>query len=791
MTNAGMNRELVIEQILNAVNATQKDTNRWEGLCPAHNDHNPSLGIYINPDGYIGFKCFSRNCKHEDIVKAIKDKFNIVVPGKRHTGTSSKVFESKVLYPAHESEFPFRLRREEDTLYEYFMANGELAFVVQRFLDNKGKRQIIPWFSKEFVSEIGRSEKSWEAKDPPRTGRPIFNLHLLEHYKNKPVLIVEGEKTALAAMQMKEFEGYVITTWSGGSQNVRMSDWQVLRERDTPIYLWPDYDDVGMKAMKEVAKFITTGEEDNRLNILSFSNLISARIAKGWDLADGFNNSECSYAFEDFEFHPYHVDDKLISSTLEEAMAERDKHLRKLHHGTRDYIINLKYKANSSPFNYMIFSDIKSLTSADNEKSTIEIGDKVKTVYVVEEWFYSRNEGHPTYLNGVVFDPTTEALEVINKDGTRSLNTFSGFPKFEGEDVRLINIFLEHLDNMIEDKGVIEWMLDYLAHMFQYPGIKPGTALLLLGHQGVGKSVIIKVLNKLLGDLSKILTRDLANNNISLTNSILVYHDEWSIDFHKDRIYYDHLKNVIDTPKIRVSEKYIQPWEASSFCRFIFTSNSMTEVKFPSDDRRFTVVECNNHWLGNNDHFITFFHLMNNEAALASLLKFFKERKIQHNLSFNYHTTIKEDLWVPENKLLAELVSWANGNGLPLEIYDALGPIADRFGEEPILLPRKIMADYMPKILGRGNYGNLEIKMLKKIMPSSENKRHVSIFNFKGGEAAHYGRCFLIPELGIFRENIEKELERKYPWADKVLAPEPNERSDANVVRFKKDDGVL
>lgn len=43
----------------------------WLALCPAHDDHKPSLGIRIYPDGGISLKCFSHDCNVFEILSAL------------------------------------------------------------------------------------------------------------------------------------------------------------------------------------------------------------------------------------------------------------------------------------------------------------------------------------------------------------------------------------------------------------------------------------------------------------------------------------------------------------------------------------------------------------------------------------------------------------------------------------------------------------------------------------------------------------------------------------------------
>jgi hypothetical protein len=112
--------------------------------------------------------------------------------------------------------------------------------------------------------------KGWTAPEDV----PIFNLHLLARRPNDPVLIVEGEKTAVAASKL--FPSHVVLTWQGGSKRVGRAAIDPLLTRATPIVLWPDNDKPGrdamvyLKARLPAARVVT----------------LPATLPDGWDLAD-------------------------------------------------------------------------------------------------------------------------------------------------------------------------------------------------------------------------------------------------------------------------------------------------------------------------------------------------------------------------------------------------------------------------------------------------------------------------------------------------------------------------
>jgi hypothetical protein len=112
--------------------------------------------------------------------------------------------------------------------------------------------------------------KGWPNPEPV----PLFNLHLLARRPNDPVLIVEGEKTAVAASKL--FPSHVVVTWQGGCKRVGRAAIEPLLDRATPIVLWPDADKPGRDAMVYLKARIPSARLVN----------LPDTLPDGWDLAD-------------------------------------------------------------------------------------------------------------------------------------------------------------------------------------------------------------------------------------------------------------------------------------------------------------------------------------------------------------------------------------------------------------------------------------------------------------------------------------------------------------------------
>ena len=80
--------------------------------------------------------------------------------------------------------------------------------------------------------------------------RPLFRLPDLRRGDlNAPILIVEGEGTALAAAEL--LPDHVALAWCGGTAGIGHTDWSPLAGRT--ITLWPDADDAGRLCMAKLA----------------------------------------------------------------------------------------------------------------------------------------------------------------------------------------------------------------------------------------------------------------------------------------------------------------------------------------------------------------------------------------------------------------------------------------------------------------------------------------------------------------------------------------------------------
>jgi len=154
-----------------------------------------------------------------------------------------------------------------DHIYEYRDVDGSLNFVIARIdaTETQGKR--ILQFGYDFITG------TWIGKSFPKP-RPLFGLEELAN--GKPICIVEGEKSCLAARTILG-DSYTVMTWAGGSAAAGHADWSTIAGRR--VLIWPDADAPGAKCSALIAE--TLAPHNVEIKILTVDDM-----PKGWDAAD-------------------------------------------------------------------------------------------------------------------------------------------------------------------------------------------------------------------------------------------------------------------------------------------------------------------------------------------------------------------------------------------------------------------------------------------------------------------------------------------------------------------------
>lgn len=238
------------ERIASALDKAKRNGKGWMACCPAHIDSNPSLSIDDGKNGCILVHCHA-GCYQDAVLEAIKSKCGIDL---RNNQTDQRFLHYQLGNPS--------------AVYDYQDLNGRLIGHMCRFDKADGSKEFRPYV------KIGGIFK-WEGFPEPR---PLYNLPVLKEKPEARALIVEGEKTCLAAERI--FPDMAVLTWPHGAKAWAKADWTVLLGRE--VIIWPDNDAEGKKAATGIADHLMSQGICKKVAIVELPD----GLQEGWDLAD-------------------------------------------------------------------------------------------------------------------------------------------------------------------------------------------------------------------------------------------------------------------------------------------------------------------------------------------------------------------------------------------------------------------------------------------------------------------------------------------------------------------------
>lgn len=327
-----------------------------------------------------------------------------------------------------------------------------------------------------------------------------------------------------------------------------------------------------------------------------------------------------------------------------------------------------------------------------------------------------------TYLD-VVFDP--------DKTSPHILNLYEGLA-VEPEAGRW-SLFEEHIyENICNGRrDYFEWIVQWMAQIVQEPANKLGTAVVIKGGKGTGKSLFAETFGRLFGQYFR--TLNSGDHVVSRFNSVyehclLLCADEavWAGDKKAEGT----LKGLITAPDIWIERKGFEGEYKKNYTRFIFTTNSEWAVPCTEDERRFFVLEVGTGWQKNLKMFGAMIDQME-AGGYAGMLHDLLKIKITANLRIPPATKERD-----EQKERSE--------PLPIQFWRTKVANAD-----PEMWPEMIskeslyseMVDYCNRRKARHIVGDMqffralknyvspwkETRIIDKVNPCSGRKRYITL----------------------------------------------------------------
>ncbi len=259
-----------------------------------------------------------------------------------------------------------------------------------------------------------------------------------------------------------------------------------------------------------------------------------------------------------------------------------------------------------------------------NQIVVVNSGSKQKEQPLSQIWL--AHEGRRTYENGLALFPNEIAASGY-------FNTWNGFaiePK-KGD----CELFLEHIRTALcsEDAELYEWLLDWIADMFQDPGNPKGCAVVMRGPEGAGKGALANTLGKLFGPHYRHLIDDrhlTSNFNAHMIDCICVFADE--ITWGGNKKSSGKLKGLITEEVLLGERKGIDVIPYKNMTHLMIASNGEWVIPAGTNSRRWFVLDVNNKYTRDRLHFNKLFKAIDSREGRSAILHFFLNRMITSDL---------------------------------------------------------------------------------------------------------------------------------------------------------------
>lgn len=155
-------------------------------------------------------------------------------------------------------------------------------------------------------------------------------------------------------------------------------------------------------------------------------------------------------------------------------------------------------------------------------------------------------------------------------------------------------------------EDVFNWLWLWLAHAVQLPGEKPGTALVIQGKGGSGKSTLGDLIGDMFGSFA------IHASNPDHVTGRFNKHQATALMLISDEALYGGdprissiIKDMVTSPTQRIEPKGIDSFEVRSCLRCVFMGNPQKVVPIETNgsDRRFLCLTVSSEKMGNTDYF--------------------------------------------------------------------------------------------------------------------------------------------------------------------------------------------
>jgi hypothetical protein len=515
----------------------------WRSLCPAHDDHTPSLSI-IEKDGKVLLRCRA-GCTQEEVLDALRRR-GLWPNSINGTDRSAAIRSPRIV-----------------ATYDYRNEAGELLFQVCRKSD------------KSFPQRRPDGNGGW-IWDIDAVRRVLYRLpELLAAPSEQTVFIAEGEKDVNALVKI----GRVATCNPSGAGKWRSEFAQCLADRDVMII--PDNDAPGRDhAAQVIASLLGVAK---RARILELPGLPEKGDFSDW-LARGGTPAQ----FDDLVGRLDATGEQPIGPDQGVSLGDFYAYMP-----THNYIFTPSREMWPAA---SVNARIPPIPVLDESGKPLLKDDKPIKLLAGKWLDQNRPVEQMTWCPGlpmIISDRLVSEGGWIERNGVKCFNLYRPPIIRRGKPTEIAR-WLDHVSRVFPDDAshIIRW----LAHRVQRPQQKINHALVVGGEPGIGKDTILEPVKRAVGpwNFQEISALQAMGRFNSFLKSVVLRISEARDLGDVDRCkFYEHMKAYTAAPPdvLRCDEKNLREYVVFNVCGVVLTTNYKTNgIYLPANDRRHYVA---------------------------------------------------------------------------------------------------------------------------------------------------------------------------------------------------------
>ena len=218
------------------------------------------------------------------------------------------------------------------------------------------------------------------------------------------------------------------------------------------------------------------------------------------------------------------------------------------------------------------------------------------------------------------------------KISDNTFNTFVEFSKGDSITTDFVDEFLLPLTlELCEcNRELQKYLLDWIAHLIQFPEELPEVMIILKGREGNGKDTLGQIITRILGNKYTHYTDKqgeiLGKFNSSAKEKLLITLNEGTdIDA---MTYVEPMKHFFCARQISIKGECKEPYMANNYARGLMNSNNVRPIQVTDTNRRFFVVRTTDKYLGCKEWFGNLYEELERDGVAQTLFNWFYERPV-------------------------------------------------------------------------------------------------------------------------------------------------------------------